>query len=121
MFSSLGCIVAEKGDQSFLRICIRGESETNIPPIFDFWASVSQMAVWVARITQHTNHFPIDGGYMRDSTADASAKRAQRGCKRKAQSFVQVDSASASISKVERILKCPKLAAVRERIMAKSV
>ena len=79
------------------------------------------MAVWAARITQHANHFPIDGGYMRDSTADRSAKRAQRGCKRKSQSFVQVDSASASISKVERILKCPKLAAVRERIMAKSV
>ena len=75
----------------------------------------------VARITQHANHFPIDGGYMRDSTADSSAKRAQRGCKRKSQSFVQVDSASASISKVERILKCPKLAAVRERILAKSV
>jgi len=85
---------------------------------------VSQMAVWLARVTHFANNFPFEGKFIRDSTADPAAKRARKGVKRKAAaaswSEPSVNSAVLSYGQVDRMLKVPRLAALRERILAKT-
>ena len=42
--------------------------------IFNDAAQVSEMAVWIARVTQFANHFPLEDRYIRDSSADSSLR-----------------------------------------------
>ena len=79
-------------------------------------AQVSEMDVWIAKVTQYANHFPVDDRFVRHSTADSSLKKKCAGKKRKCQFFSPVDSASSSINQAERMLKCPKVSAVLERL-----
>ena len=89
--------------------------------IFNDAGQVSEMAVWIARVTQFANHFPLEDRYIRDSSADSSLRKRRVSTKRKCQFFNEVDSATASINQVERVIKCPRLAAVRERLLARLV
>ena len=67
------------------------------------------------------NHFPLDGKYIRDSTAVSGSSRQKKGVKRKVSSSSQVvvNSATTSLRQVERMLKVPRLAALSERILAR--
>ena len=84
-------------------------------------ALVSQVAVWISRVTQVANHFPVGDGFVRDSTADSSLRkrRARLSLKRKCEFSDEIDSARVSISQAERMMMCPKVAAIRERLRAR--
>ena len=77
-------------------------------------AEVAGMAVWLAKATQHANHFPCDDGHVRDSDAVA---RKQKGAKRKCDALEALDKPGDSF---ERLLKIPRLEALRARVLAKT-
>lgn len=85
-------------------------------------AELSHMAVWLARVTQEANHFPLDGRFIRDSTA-VSARLRKGGIKRKviSPSGSESTSAAKSLCQVERMLKVPRLSALRDRILSRRV
>ena len=85
-------------------------------------AELSHMAVWLARVTQEANHFPLDGRFIRDSTA-GSARLRKGGIKRKviSPSGSESTSAAKSLCQVERMLKVPRLSALRDRILSRRV
>ena len=73
------------------------------------------MAVWIARVTVEANHFRLeDGTVVRDSQASPVQQGKQRGRKRPAMEVTAV-----SVPAAERLMKHPRLAALRERILAK--
>ena len=77
-------------------------------------AKVTGMAVWLAESTQHANHFPCDDGHVRDSEA---AGQKQRRAKRKCDALDALHKPGDSL---ERLLKIPRLEAVRTRALAKT-
>ena len=85
-------------------------------------AELSHMAVWLAKVTQEANHFPLDGRFIRDSTA-VSARLRKGGIKRKviSPSGSESTSAAKSLCQVERMLKVPRLSALRDRILSRRV
>ena len=76
-------------------------------------SEVSQMAIWLAKATQYSNHFPLDGGHIRDSDAVA---RKQKGVKRKCG---VAQSAGEPEEYLGRLFKAPKLEALRARVLAR--
>ena len=76
------------------------------------------MARWIARVTVKANSFDIgDGTVIRDSQASQGAARSRlRGRKRKAGPVTSIGE-----RQTERLLKAPRLEALRARILAKSV
>ena len=86
--------------------------------IFDEAAEVADMARWIARVTVKANSFDIgDGTVIRDSQASQGAARSRlRGRKRKAGPVTSIGE-----RQTERLLKAPRLEALRARILAKSV
>ena len=81
-------------------------------------AEVTEMAVWLAKVTVRANSFPLEsGGTIRDSLAKAGASSSsRRGRKRAAEPAVESPRESAR----ERLFKLPRLAAVRERVLARA-
>ena len=80
-------------------------------------SEVADMARWIARVTVQANHFDVgDGSFVRDSQADCVRGRqaSKRGRKRKA------ELVAAEGSMTERLLKAPRLVALRARIQARS-
>eukprot|EP00973_Karenia_brevis_P023240 3200938-Karenia_brevis.AAC.1 len=74
------------------------------------------MAKWIAQVTVEANHFRLgDGSVMRDSQARKGSDRRRKGCKR---AVVEVVEERPSMA--ERLFKHPRLAALRERVLAKS-
>ena len=74
---------------------------------------VSLMAAWLAEVTMLANHFPMNGTWIRDTCAVAKASR-RVGHKRKAET-------SEPESVCERLLKLPRIAALRQRVLARGV
>jgi len=76
---------------------------------------VTDMARWIAMVTVRANHFDMgDGTFMRDSQADKGCRVVgRRRVKRKVER-------SLPSSPVERLLKLPRLADLRQRVLAKA-
>ena len=78
-------------------------------------AAVTDMAMWIARATLEANHYCLpDGAYARDSQAVRIVRLA--GQKRKAP---EAPTRAEPISVAERHCKLPRLAALRERVLAR--
>ena len=74
------------------------------------------MAVWIARVTIEANAFKgLDGACLRDSQADRALRRKRLPRKRP-----RVQEPQPEVSLTERLLKVPRLAAVKARILARS-
>jgi hypothetical protein len=80
-------------------------------------SEVSDMAVWIARVTVEANHFKLDGlSVVRDSLAVGA--RGRRGVKRKR---AVVEAGVAPLAAAERLFQHPRLAALRGRVLAKAL
>ena len=75
--------------------------------IFTEAAQVSDMAMWLARVTQFANHFPFDDCCIRDTTTDTASRWKRSAPKRKCQCLEERTSAAVSVEQAERVLKCP--------------
>ena len=77
-------------------------------------SQVADMARWIAMVTVEANHFDVgDGRFIRDSHAERKGwDAARRGRKRKVER-------SLPESLTERLLKRPKIAELRQRVLGK--
>ncbi len=79
---------------------------------------VAEMARWLAAVTLQANRFRLDDGtVVRDTTAKAEWRR-KRGVKRKRASPNNTNTNPET--GVERLLKTPRLAALRQRLLLKA-
>ena len=84
--------------------------------ILESASEVRDMAVWIARVTLEANAFKgPDGACLRDSQADRALRRKRLPRKRP-----RVQEPQPEVSLTERLLKVPRLAAVKARILARS-
>ena len=84
--------------------------------ILESASEVRDMAVWIARVTLEANAFKgPDGACLRDSQADRALRRNRISRKRPRALEPQPE-----VSLTERLMKAPRLAAVRARILARS-
>ena len=80
-------------------------------------SEVTDMAVWIARVTVEANHFKLGGGsVVRDSLAVGA--RGRRGVKRRR---AAEEAGDAPLTAAERLFQHPRLAALRERVLAKAL
>ena len=78
-------------------------------------SEVTDMAVWIVRVTVEANRFRLEGGsVVRDSLAVGA--RGRRGVKRKR---AVVEAGVAPLAAAERLFQHPRLAALRGRAVAK--
>ena len=83
--------------------------------ILESASDVMDMAKCIAAVTVRANHYQLaDGAHIRDSQADNAAKSKRRGLKRHRR-----DCGDVGVPVTERLLKLPRLAALREWILAK--
>ncbi len=79
---------------------------------------VAEMARWLAAVTLQANRFRLDDGtVVRDTTAKAEWRR-ERGVKRKRANPNNTNTNPET--GVERLLKTPRLAALRKRLLLKA-
>ena len=79
---------------------------------------VTEMAVWLARVTVHANRFPVGPREtVRDSLAAVRPCAAGRAGKRKREAEPPEPPHPEAAS--ERLWKLPRLAALRERVLAR--
>ena len=78
------------------------------------------MAVWIGRVTQYANHFPVGNVFIRDSSAKAVVK-VPKGSKKRAGPDTAQDSALACQVQAKRVCLCPRIEAVRGRLAAKPI
>ena len=78
-------------------------------------SEVTDMARWIAMVTIRANHFDMGNGtFIRDSQAERGCRSAARhGRKRKVERSLPSDP-------MERLLKLPRLADLRQRVLAKA-
>ena len=76
---------------------------------------VEDMARWIAMVTVHANRLDAgDGRVIRDSQAENGCRRAaRRGRKRKVERMLPQNF-------VERLLKLPRLADLKQRVLARA-
>ena len=79
-------------------------------------SQVTDMAKWVAAVTMQANHYKLaDGSHIRDSEADRAGKRKRAGHKRPCG-----DAGDTALLMAERLFKMPRLAALRQRVLARA-
>ena len=81
-------------------------------------SEVADMARWIAMVTVQANHFDMgDGRFIRDSQAQGNCRNvARRGQKRK----VERQLPESLTERSERLLKLPKLAELKQRVLEKA-
>ena len=78
-------------------------------------AEVSEMALWLAKVTVRANNVPlVGGGTVRDSLARAGGPPAAHRGRKRAAEPAALEPAS------ERLFKLPRLAAFRARVLARA-
>ncbi len=85
--------------------------------ILESVADVTDMAMWIARITLLANRYKLpDGTILRDSLALSALSRRRLGIKRK-----RNDPSEKPLDMQQRLAKCPRIAAILERVREKRV
>ncbi len=80
--------------------------------ILESVADVTDMAMWIARITLLANRYKLpDGTILRDSLALSALSRRRLGIKRK-----RNDPSEKPLDMQQRLAKCPRIAAILERV-----
>ena len=81
--------------------------------ILEAVADTTDMAIWIAKVTTLANHFRcLDGTILRDSQASSAVQRRRNGMKRK-----DCDTEMPEMPCIQqRLAKCPRYAAIIERI-----
>ena len=81
-------------------------------------SEVADMARWIAMVTVQANHFHMgDGRFIRDSQAQGNCRNvARRGQKRK----VERQLPESLTERSERLLKLPRLAELKQRVLEKA-
>ena len=85
---------------------------------------VTQMAIWLARVTVQANRFPVASGEtVRDSLARPRQPTAGRGAKRRRPPEPAVDERLESpdaAATAEQLFKLPRLAALCQQVLARA-